>query len=134
MGISMAVSGVGSSFSYIYNSKTGKLSSKDGSENEFTDYFNGNIEGKDSETLNGFDAGNKGSMKRLVELLEKGMIGKNILDSLNGDEYEISGEIVDAATFKSFAEEMKRENTEMKKDLQTIKEKVEAIDKMMKDI
>ena len=98
MGISMEVSGVGSSFSYIYNSKTGKLSSKDGSENEFTDYFNGNIEGKDSETLNGFDAGNKGSMKRLVELLEKGMIGKNILDSLNGDEYEISGEIVDAAT------------------------------------
>ena len=42
--------------------------------------------------------------------------------------------IVDAATFKSFAEEMKRENTEMKKDLQTVKEKVEAIDKMMKDI
>jgi hypothetical protein len=29
---------------------------------------------------------------------------------------------------------MKRENAEMKKDLQTVKEKVEAIDKMMKDI
>lgn len=41
---------------------------------------------------------------------------------------------VDAARFNSFAEEMKRENTEMKKDLQTVKEKVEAIDKMMKDI
>lgn len=94
----MAVSGVGSSFSYIYNSKTGKLSSKDGSSNEFTEYFNGNLEGKDSSTLNGFDAGNKGSMKRLVELFEEGVIGKNILDSLDGDEYEISGEIVDAVT------------------------------------
>ena len=41
---------------------------------------------------------------------------------------------VDAAAFNSFAEEMKCENAEMKKDLQTVKEKVEAIDKMMKDI
>jgi len=41
---------------------------------------------------------------------------------------------VDAARFNSFAEEMRRENAEMKKDLQIIKEKVEAIDKMMKDI
>lgn len=41
---------------------------------------------------------------------------------------------VDAVTFNSFAEEMKRENAEIKKDLQTVKEKVEAIDKMMKDI
>lgn len=38
------------------------------------------------------------------------------------------------ARFNSFVEEMKRENAEMKKDLQTVKEKVEAIDKMMKDI
>lgn len=41
---------------------------------------------------------------------------------------------VDAATFNSFAEEMKHENAEMKKALLTVKEKVEAIDKMMKDI
>jgi len=41
---------------------------------------------------------------------------------------------VDVARFNSFAEEMRRENAEMKKDLQTVKEKVEAIDKMMKDI
>lgn len=40
----------------------------------------------------------------------------------------------DAAAFKNFAEEMKRENAEMKKNLQVVKEKVEAIDKMMKDI
>lgn len=41
---------------------------------------------------------------------------------------------VDAAKFNSFAEEIKRENAEIKKDLQTVKEKVEAIDGMMKDI
>lgn len=41
---------------------------------------------------------------------------------------------VDAIKFNSFAEEMKHENAEMKKDLQIVKEKVEAIDKMMKDI
>lgn len=41
---------------------------------------------------------------------------------------------VDAAKFNSFAEEMKRENAEIKRDLQTVKEKVEAIDGMMKDI
>lgn len=33
-----------------------------------------------------------------------------------------------------FIEEIKRENAEIKKDLQTVKTKVEAIDGMMKDI
>lgn len=41
---------------------------------------------------------------------------------------------VDVAKFDSFAEEMGREIAEIKKDLQTVKEKVEVIDKMMKDI
>ena len=41
---------------------------------------------------------------------------------------------VDVAKFDSFAEEMRREIAEIKKDLQTVKGKVEVIDKMMKDI
>ena len=41
---------------------------------------------------------------------------------------------VDVAKFDSFAEEMRREIAEIKKALQTVKEKVEVIDKMMKDI
>ena len=41
---------------------------------------------------------------------------------------------VDVAKFNSFVEEMKRENTEMRKDLQTVKEKVEVIGKVLKDI
>lgn len=94
----MGISGVGSTFSYIYNSKTGKLSTKDGSADEFVDYFNGDLSGKDSKTLNGFDASNKGCIERMIDLFEAGLIGKNILNGLDGDEYEISGEIVDAAT------------------------------------
>ena len=35
----MAITGVGSSFSYIYNTKTGKISSKDGKDDEFIRYF-----------------------------------------------------------------------------------------------
>lgn len=41
---------------------------------------------------------------------------------------------VDVSKFNSFAEEIRRENAEIRKDLQTVKEKVEAIDGMMKDI
>lgn len=41
---------------------------------------------------------------------------------------------IDAARFNRLAEEIKRENAEIRKDLQTVKEKVEAIDGMMKDI
>ena len=38
----MGISGVGSVHSYIYNMKTGKLSTKDGADDEFVEYFNDN--------------------------------------------------------------------------------------------
>lgn len=41
---------------------------------------------------------------------------------------------VDAVEWNRFVEEIKRENAEMKKDLQIIKEKAESIDKMMREI
>lgn len=41
---------------------------------------------------------------------------------------------IDAESFSRFVEEISRENTQIRKDLQTVKEKVEAIDRMMKDI
>lgn len=41
---------------------------------------------------------------------------------------------VDVTKFNHFAEEVKRENAEIKKDLQAVKEKVESIDEMMKDV
>ena len=37
----MNVTGVGSTYNFIYNTKTGKLSTKDGSKNEFVDFCNG---------------------------------------------------------------------------------------------
>ena len=43
-------------------------------------------------------------------------------------------ESINAADFSRFAEIINRENAEIRKDLEVIKEKVEAIDKMMKDI
>lgn len=57
-----------------------------------------------------------------------------ILLIIKGAEKREKIKSVDAAKFNSFAEEIKRENAEIKKDLQTVKEKVEAIDGMMKDI
>lgn len=57
-----------------------------------------------------------------------------ILLIIKGEEKREKIKSVDAAKFNSFAEEIKRENAEIKKDLHTVKEKVEAIDGMMKDI
>lgn len=34
----MGITGVGSSYNFVYNTKTGKLSTKDGSKNEFENY------------------------------------------------------------------------------------------------
>ena len=41
----MNVTGVGSTYNFIYNTKTGKLSTKDGSKNEFVDFCNGDYSG-----------------------------------------------------------------------------------------
>ena len=49
----MAVTGIGSVQTYIYNSKTGKLSTKDGTADEFVNYFNGNLSEEASKELNG---------------------------------------------------------------------------------
>ena len=50
----MGITGVGSSYNFVYNTKTGKLSTKDGSKNEFVDFCNGDVKGEDTETLNHF--------------------------------------------------------------------------------
>ncbi|MDE7028488.1 MAG: hypothetical protein K2P63_00735 [Lachnospiraceae bacterium] len=41
---------------------------------------------------------------------------------------------IDQTKFNTFVEEIKRENAQIRKDLQTVKTKVEAIDGMMKEI
>lgn len=94
----MSVCGVGSVSSYIYNRKTGRLSTKDGSRDEFVDYFNGDLEGKDSTGLNGFDRQNKGNIKRMMELTQQMELGKDVLEACSGDEIEITSEVEEANT------------------------------------
>lgn len=57
-----------------------------------------------------------------------------VLVIVKGNEKREKIRSIDAAKFNSLAEEMKRENAQIRKDLQTVKEKIEAIDGMMKDI
>lgn len=93
----MSISKIGNHYSYIYNSQTGKLSTKDGTEDAFVSYFNGDISGKESDTLNGFDAKRKRDIQNMIMLFSSGKT-KNIFDNADNNEYEISGEIVDAVT------------------------------------
>ena len=44
----MNISGFGKTYTYIYNAKTGKMKSKDGEPDEFVDYFNDSLDGRDS--------------------------------------------------------------------------------------
>ena len=55
----MSVSGIGTSCTYLYDATTGKLSTKDGTKNNFVDYFNGDSSEETLEDLNGFDKNNE---------------------------------------------------------------------------
>lgn len=87
----MSITGIGSVQTYIYNSQTGKLSTKDGSSDEFVDYFNGTLSGEDSETLNGYDSCKKYNIETLIDL--NGALGKTWFQP-DVNEYEITCEIV----------------------------------------
>lgn len=93
----MGISGIGSNYTYIYNSQTGKLSTKDGSKDAFVDYYNGETSGELPDTLNGFDANRKRDIHNMIKFFQCGMT-KDIFNDKNGTEYEISAEIVDATT------------------------------------
>lgn len=92
----MGVSGVGSRNTYIYNTKTGKLSAKDGQQDAFVDYFNGDIRGDEDDTLNGFDRARKAQIENCLEMMPQ--IDGNLFKDPAKEEYEITTEIVDAVT------------------------------------
>lgn len=92
----MSISCVGSRNTYIYNSQTGKLSSKDGEKDDFVDYFNGDINGDESDTLNGFDRARKADIENLIETWMQ--FDRNLLNDPAKEEYEITTEFVDAVT------------------------------------
>ena len=95
----MGITGVGSSYNFVYNTKTGKLSTKDGSKNEFVDFCNGDVKGEDTETLNHFDAHTRYQFQRMLYVYGTGMTGQNPFE--NDEKVEITADI-DSATHTSF--------------------------------
>ncbi len=53
---------------------------------------------------------------------------------VRGGERKAQYSSVDLEKFNHFVKEIRRENAEIRKDLQTVRTKVEAIDKMMEEI
>lgn len=92
----MSISCVGSRNTYIYNSRTGKLSTKDGEKDAFVDYFNGDIKGDEDDTLNGYDRARKADIENLIETWTQ--FDRNFLNDPAKEEYEITTEFVDAVT------------------------------------
>lgn len=93
----MSVSKIGESYTYIYNAQTGKLRTKDGEQDDFVDYFNGDLKGEDSDTLNGIDATRKGDLETLIKFFG-GQVNPNLFTGSETGEYEITAEWVDAMT------------------------------------
>lgn len=93
----MAVNGIGSVHTYIYNTSTGKLATKDGSKDDFVDYFNGDLSGKDSDTLNGFDQRQKCNINDILMLLQSEKVN-GLIHGKNTDEIEITSVFEDATT------------------------------------
>ena len=96
----MSVSAIGNTYSYIYNYETKKLTTTDGTENEFTKYFNGEIDGYESETLNGFDRQRRSGFKDVLSLLEQGAFGKE--KPAEDAVLELSGKNIDADTIEFY--------------------------------
>lgn len=92
----MSISGVGSINTYIYNTRTRRLSAKDGQQDAFVDYFNGDLRGDEDDTLNGFDRARKADINHLIEDWTK--FDRSLFNDPEKEEYEITTEIVDAAT------------------------------------
>lgn len=92
----MSVSGIGSRNTYIYNTRTGKLSTKDGQQDTFVDYFNGDINGDEDDTLNGFDRARKADINHLIEVWAQ--VDRSLFNDPGKEEYEITTESVDAVT------------------------------------
>ena len=89
----MGITGVGSSYNFVYNTKTGKLSTKDGSKNEFVDFCNGDVKGEDTETLNHFDEHTRYQFTRMLYLLGTlpSMIATGMNPFINAQGYSTTG-------------------------------------------
>lgn len=62
----MELSAIGSKSTYMYDTNTKKLSTKDGKTDAFTDYYNGVASEESYEELNGFDSNKKRDIKNMM--------------------------------------------------------------------
>ncbi|MDE7428603.1 MAG: hypothetical protein K2N00_04915 [Lachnospiraceae bacterium] len=97
----MSVSGIGSQNTYIYNSQTKRLATKDGSKDAFVDYFNGDISEDEADSLNGFDARRKYDIQTMIEIWSSEEKG-NIFNDPTKTEFEITAKDIDAAESSYF--------------------------------
>lgn len=87
----MGVTGIGSSYNFVYNTSTSRISTKDGSKSEFVDFCNGDVRGEDTETLNHFDAHTRYQFERMK------FVASLYGDSFDGkEEVEIKADIESA--------------------------------------
>lgn len=95
----MSTMGIGSSYSYVYNTYTKKLTSKTGNEDNFVNYFNGELADDESaQELNGFDYNKKRDMKNMLMMFEAGLMNNPYFKENEAGEIEIMSEVVDAVT------------------------------------
>ena len=95
----MGISGVGGNYTYIYNSETGKISTKDGTEDAFVDYFNGDVSDETLKDLNGFDANRKRDIENMIMFFNSDVSPNRIFDNPDSDnlydavtsEYSVNG-------------------------------------------
>lgn len=93
----MNVTGVGSSFSFVYDKTTHKISTKDGSKSEFVDYLNGDISESDTENLNFYDRSIKLHFDKMLQMCSWGMMNDSPLSDLSAEnEVEIDCNISDS--------------------------------------
>lgn len=93
----MSISKIGGSYTYIYNAETGKLRTKDGEQDNFVDYFNGDLKGENSDTLNGIDRAKRAEMETLINIIG-GQFNPKLFTGSETGEYEITIDHADATT------------------------------------
>lgn len=107
----MSISGVGTVYSYNYNTLTKRISSVNGEEDEFVRYCNDDIKGEDTLELNGYDYRTKGVingfMERMQWLYDAGLMDKPVTDS-DTENINLSCKIEDSTTTSIFVNGEKR--------------------------
>lgn len=94
----MMLSGVGTIGSYFYNTKTGVLSSKTGTEEAFVDYYNDELQVDETENLNGYDHRTKATLKNILDIWQQFADAGKLTALPEDSGIEIPYEITDSVT------------------------------------